>query len=154
RGVRSSRTCSRRWADGGQMTKLEFDVYAPEGVEDGAPVVVLLHGRGASKEDLRVLRPHLPAGVIAAFPQAPFEAAPWGYGPGWAWYRYLGEDRPEPESFNASLDALDAWLTALPDALPVKPGPLALGVFSHGGTLSVAIAMAHTGRGAACPRLV
>lgn len=131
------------------MTDLKFDVYPPEGVEDGAPVVVLLHGRGASKEDLRVLRPHLPAGVIAVFPQAPFEAAPWGYGPGWAWYRYLGEDRPEPESFNASLDALDAWLTALPDALPVKPGPLALGGFSQGGTLSVAYALAHPGRAAA-----
>jgi phospholipase/carboxylesterase len=131
------------------MRELEFDVYAPDGAEDGAPVVVLLHGRGASKEDLRVLRPHLPPGVVAVFPQAPFEAAPWGYGPGWAWYRYLGEDRPEPESFAASLDALEAWLAALPQALPVSPGPIALGGFSQGGTLSVAYALTHPGRIAA-----
>ena len=131
------------------MRELEFDVYASDGVADGAPVVVLLHGRGATKEDLRVLRPHLPAGVIAVFPQAPFEAAPWGYGPGWAWYRYLGEDRPEPESFAASLDALEEWLRDLPGALPVKPGPVALGGFSQGGTLSTAYALTHPGHIAA-----
>ena len=127
------------------MIELEFDAHASDGAGDGAPLVVLLHGRGASKEDLRVLRPHLPAGVVAVFPQAPFQAAPWGYGPGWAWYRYLGEDRPEPESFAASLNALEAWLAALPQALPVKPGPIALGGFSQGGTLSVAYALTHPG---------
>lgn len=128
------------------MRKLEFNVYAPEGAVDGAPVVVLLHGRGASESDLAPLAAQLPADAVAVLPRAPFPGAPWGYGPGWAWYRYLGRDRPEPESFSESLDALEACLDALPAELPVRPGPLVLGGFSQGGTLSMAFALTRPGR--------
>jgi phospholipase/carboxylesterase len=79
-------------------------------------------------------------------PRAPFPGAPWGYGPGWAWYRFLERDRPEPESLSASLRELDEFLTSLPDHLPIRPGPLVLGGFSQGGTLSLAYALTHPGR--------
>jgi phospholipase/carboxylesterase len=124
---------------------LEHDVFAPEGARDGAPLIVLLHGRGADKEDLAGLRPHLPADALLVLPRAPFPGAAWGYGGGWAWYRYLGEDRPEPESFEESQRQLRSFLQALPDTLPVRPGALVLGGFSQGGTMGLAYALRHPG---------
>lgn len=125
---------------------LEFDTYIPDDIADGAPLVVLLHGRGADKDDLAGLRPHLSAESILALPRAPFPGAPWGYGPGWAWYRYLGGSQPEAMSFRESLGAMDAFLDALPSRLPVRTGPIVLGGFSQGGTLSLAYALSRPGR--------
>jgi len=122
---------------------LHYDLLAPERPADGAPLIVLLHGRGASETDLRGLRPWLPAEALVVLPRAPFPGAPWGYGGGWAWYRYLSADRPEPESFRASQQALDAFLDALPSLMPVRPGPLVLGGFSQGGTMALAHALRH-----------
>ena len=128
------------------MSTLEYELHLPDGVQDGALLIVLLHGRGADRHDLLGLRSGLPAGAIIAAPQAPFPGAPWGYGPGWAWYRYLGQDRPEPESFTASQEALGAFLEELPEHLPVRPGRIALGGFSQGGTMSLAYALRTPGR--------
>jgi phospholipase/carboxylesterase len=125
---------------------MEFEVAVPEGAGDGAPLVVLLHGRGADRFDLAGLAPHLAPGAVVVTPQAPFPGAPWGYGPGWAWYRYLADDRPEPESFSRGQAALDAFLETLPGALPVRTGPVVLGGFSQGGTMSIACALRHPGR--------
>ncbi len=125
---------------------LEFDRYIPEHARDGAPVIVLLHGRGSNRTDLMGLRPYLPEEAIVVTPEAPFPGAPWGYGPGSAWYRFLGRDRPEPESFEEGQRALDAFLQALPEHLPVQPGPLVLGGFSQGGTMSLAYALRNPGR--------
>jgi phospholipase/carboxylesterase len=124
---------------------LTHRVEAGEGVREGAPVLVLLHGRGSHEEDLLGLRPHLPEEWMLVTPRAPFPGAPWGYGPGWAWYRFLGRDRPEPESFEASQAELDAFLLGLPDLLPVRPGPVVLGGFSQGGTMSLAKALRDPG---------
>lgn len=121
------------------------------------PVLVLLHGRGSNEDDLLQLAPLLTRGQGAgtegaepAFtvvtPRAPWPGAPWGYGPGWAWYRYLGEDRPEPDSFEASLEALDTFLDGLEDALGAAPGPLVLGGFSQGGTLSLGWSLTRPGQ--------
>lgn len=115
----------------------------PEGVEHGTLVVVLLHGRGADETDLLGLAPRLPQGAIVVAPRAPFPGAAWGYGPGWAWYRFLGDDRPEPETFAESLDRLESCLAALPEHITVDPGIVVLGGFSQGGTVSIAHALSH-----------
>jgi len=70
---------------------------------------------------------------------------PWGYGPGWAWYRFLGHNRPDPESFEASQDALGAFLSEIRAFLPVKTGTLVLGGFSQGGAMSMAYALRNPG---------
>ncbi|HUH12855.1 MAG TPA: alpha/beta hydrolase-fold protein [Longimicrobiales bacterium] len=127
---------------------LDYDLHAPAVPREGAPLVVLLHGRGADKDDLAPLRRFLPDDAFLATPRAPFEGAPWGYGPGWAWYRYVAEDRPEPASFSGGQEALDQLLDALPARLPVTPGPLIVGGFSQGGTASLAWALRHPGRAA------
>jgi phospholipase/carboxylesterase len=124
---------------------LEYESQIPEGAEDGAPLIVLLHGRGSDRHDLVGLRRGLPAGSILVTPQAPHPGAAWGYGPGWAWYRYLGEDRPEPESFEESQRLLHDFLDQLPSRLPIAPGPLVLGGFSQGATMSLAHALRRPG---------
>lgn len=119
---------------------LEFDVLHASAPAQGAPTVVLLHGRGADRKDLAGLRPHLPESWTLVLPDAPFAAAPWGYGPGRAWYRFLGRNRPEAESFEESVRALDGLVGTL-DA----SGPLYVGGFSQGGTLSLGWALARRG---------
>ncbi|MFP4622577.1 MAG: alpha/beta hydrolase [Gemmatimonadota bacterium] len=124
---------------------LETNVFEPAGAGDGTPVIVLLHGRGTDADDLVPLRPGLPADAALVLPRAPHPGAPWGYGPGWAWYRYEGGDRPEPESFRASQAALDALMAGLPGLLGREPGPVALGGFSQGGTMSLGWALRNPG---------
>lgn len=124
---------------------LRYDHYIPDNVRDGVPLIVLLHGRGSHKGDLIGLQPHLLPDAIVVAPEAPFPAAAWGYGPGWAWYRLAAPQRPDSETFEASRQQLHEFLTDLPGKLPVKPGPLILGGFSQGGTMSLAYALTHPG---------
>lgn len=109
-------------------------------------VIVLLHGRGSDERDLfpigRLLDPE--ATILSV--RAPFPAAPWGYGPGYAWYRFLGGTTPDPESFIAGQDALAAFIDALPARLGRATFPLVIGGFSQGGTSSLAYLMRHPGR--------
>jgi phospholipase/carboxylesterase len=125
---------------------LDLKVLAAGDPEDGAPVVVLMHGRGADPSDLAGLRRWIPDAAALVLPRAPFRASEWGYGPGWAWYQYDGEDRPEVHSFRASQDALHDLLESLPDALAYVPGPIVLGGFSQGGTMATGYALRLPGR--------
>lgn len=125
---------------------LKTRTRVPDDAGDGTPVVVLMHGRGADLTDLIPLGRAFPDGVALVFPRAPHPGAPWGYGPGWAWYRYEGEDRPEVESFRSSQAALDALIDGLPDLLGFEPGPVVPGGFSQGGTMAIGCALRHPGK--------
>lgn len=125
---------------------LTYEVDLPERPVDGASLIVLLHGRGSNRFDLLGLRRGLPADAIIVTPEAPFPGAAWGYGGGWAWYRFLGEDRPEPESFDESQRRLGEFLDEIPARLPISTGDIALGGFSQGGTMSLAYALRNPGR--------
>ena len=48
---------------------------------DASPLIILMHGRGASRTDLVPLGAHMPQHAIVVYPEAPFDAAQWGYGP-------------------------------------------------------------------------
>jgi len=124
---------------------LEFDRSVPNGASNGATVAVLLHGRGSHKGDLQALGPVLPDDWVLVTPQAPFSGLEWGYGPGWAWYRYVADDRLDPETLERSMDALDGFLEGLADTLGFEPGRVVLGGFSQGGTTSVAYALSRPG---------
>jgi len=130
---------------GRRCPELPFRLHVPEGARDGSPLLVLLHGRGSDEGDLQGLAPLLPDDVVLVTPQAPFTAGPWGYGPGWAWYRYLAEDRVDDPTLAGSLDALDGFLESITNSLPVRTGPLVLGGFSQGGTTSLAFALTRPG---------
>lgn len=127
------------------VAMLDYDLHVPPSGGEGAPLLVLLHGRGSHKGDLTALARRLLPGGLVVTPQAPFPAAPWGYGPGWAWYRYLGEDRVVPENLECSFEALDLFFEQLWSLLPSAPGPLFLGGFSQGGTMSLAYSLARPG---------
>lgn len=122
---------------------LEYRVSQEGGAAE--TVVVLLHGRGADADDMLGLQRGLPPSWMVVAPRAPFPAAQWGYGPGRAWYRYLGEDRPEPESFSTSLAQLEEFLAGLPAALGYTPSQLVIGGFSQGGTVSLGYALSRAG---------
>ncbi len=124
---------------------LGYDLSRPPELSDGATVAVLLHGRGSHRGDLQALRPNLPDRWALITPQAPHPGHPWGYGPGWAWYRYIEEDRVMDASLSASLRQLDDFLRALPGILGIAPGRLVLGGFSQGGTMSMAYALTRPG---------
>ena len=124
---------------------LKFQSHVAEGAADGSPLVVLLHGRGPDMGDLQALRGHLQEGTSLVTPQAPHPGAPWGYGSGWAWYRYLREDRPESTSLDEGLEELETFLNALADHVGFEPGSVVLGGFSQGGTVSLAYALRRPG---------
>lgn len=124
---------------------LTYESVVPAGVREGAPLVVLLHGRGADRYDLLGLAPILAPEAVVVSVQAPHAGPAWGYGPGWAWYRFHGTPAPDPESFAASQRALGEFLGAVRGELPVRTGPLALGGFSQGGTVSLAHALRNPG---------
>lgn len=128
---------------------LGFDVSGPKNAEGASTVLVLLHGRGSHRGDLQALRPTLPHAWTLVTPQAPHPGHPWGYGPGWAWYRYLGEDRVQDDTLRQSLDALEAFLAELPALVGFEPGRVVLGGFSQGGTTTLAYALTHPGAVAA-----
>jgi phospholipase/carboxylesterase len=128
---------------------LHYDVHAAQKAGHDALTVVLLHGRGADETDLAGLRRALPAHWTLVLPRAPFAGAQWGYGGGYAWYRYLGEDRPEPDSFSESLAALAELLETLPGRTGSSPERTLLGGFSQGGTLSLGYTVAANGNGLA-----
>lgn len=124
---------------------LTYQTHFPPHVAAGAPLVVLLHGRGADETDMLGLAEYLPQAMVVAA-RAPFPAAAWGYGPGFAWYRYLDEARPDPQHLRQAVTELAGLLAALPATLPAAPGPLVLGGFSQGGTVSLAYALQHPGQ--------
>jgi len=124
---------------------LKYEQHIPSGAADGAPLVVLLHGRGSDRFDLLGLADALAPGAVVVTPEAPHPGMPWGYGPGWAWYQFLGRNVPEPASFEASQQALGEFLGEIREQLPVRTGPLVLGGFSQGGVMSMAYALRNPG---------
>lgn len=124
---------------------LKYEQHVPTSAADGAPLVVLLHGRGSDRFDLIGLADALAPGAVVVTPEAPHSGIPWGYGPGWAWYRFLGRNVPEPDSFERSQAELGTFLDRIRGELPVRTGPLVLGGFSQGGVMSMAYALRNPG---------
>ncbi|MDZ7778925.1 MAG: alpha/beta hydrolase-fold protein [Gemmatimonadota bacterium] len=124
----------------------EFETSGPRPPSAGDTIAVLLHGRGSDKNDLQGLRRLVPDTWTLVTPRAVHAGAPWGYGPGWAWYRYLEDDRVDPATLDASLSALDHFLDALPRHLGGPVDRIVLGGFSQGGTTSLAYALSRPER--------
>lgn len=101
---------------------------APATGRTAAPLLLLLHGYGASERDLPGLVDHLPAGLAWASLRAPL-ALPHG---GHAWVPITVPGRPDPQAVADATDAVLAWLDEhVPVTTPVVP----LG-FSQGGLLA------------------
>lgn len=122
---------------------LHHRILTPERSISGSPVLVLLHGRGSDEMDLQPLGQLLAPDATLVLPRGPWDGATLGYGSGWAWYRFLGGATPDPEQFEASQLALTGLLEALPRL--GADGPVILGGFSQGGTMSLGQALRRPG---------
>jgi phospholipase/carboxylesterase len=122
---------------------LQHRILPPERPTPGAPVVVLLHGRGSDEMDLQPLGQLLAPGATLVLPRGPYDGAELGYGGGWAWYRFLGGTTPDPAQFEASQEALAGLLESLPRL--GSSGPVILGGFSQGGTMSIGYGLRRPG---------
>jgi len=90
------------------MTGSDFGAHivATAGSTDpGAPLVVLLHGRGSNEQEILSLVPHLPAGPAYAAVQAPIAE-----GGGFAWFANRGIGRPVADSLRTTMDWFRVWL--------------------------------------------
>ncbi|HET9731404.1 MAG TPA: hypothetical protein VFP54_01910 [Acidimicrobiales bacterium] len=103
----------------------------------GAPLVVLLHGRGSNETDIIGLAAHLPAGPTYAAVRAPI-----GEGGGYAWFANRGIGRPVAASLAETMAWFRAWLDGVaPDGRPV----VVVG-FSGGGAFAGGLVLADPGR--------
>lgn len=108
-----------RW--GGQP----LEIGGPE--NPSTPLVVLLHGRGASENSMIELAPHLPFGPAYAAVRGPIEE-----GTGFAWFDDQGIGHPVAGSLAATVDWFMTWLDAEGD--PERP--VILVGFSGGATFA------------------
>lgn len=113
-------------------------VVAMYGTTDAdAPLVVLLHGRGADEESILGLASHLPKGPAYAAVRAPI-----GEGGGYAWFANRGIGRPVAESLRATMDWFRTWL----DDVAPAGRPVILVGFSGGAAFAGGLVLDDPGR--------
>lgn len=98
------------------------------GISPTSPLIVALHGYGASEQDLVGLRVAYPAGVATAFLRAPLTLNPGSY----AWFPITTIGNPDVAAVDAAATALLDWLEANAAGRPV----IVLG-FSQGSTVAL-----------------
>ncbi|KRF16455.1 phospholipase [Nocardioides sp. Soil797] len=108
----------------------EAPVVATAGSTDPqAPLVVLLHGRGADESSILALAEHLPDGPAYAAVRAPIAE-----GGGFAWFENRGIGRPVEESLAEAIAWFRDWLDEIaPEGRPVIPVGFSGGAAFAGG---------------------
>ncbi len=110
----------------------------PDGDIEEPPLLVLLHGRGATEEDLLPIAQQLPDELAVLSLRAPSPL-----GPGYTWYQLdlsgggLHASQPHAEDFNRSLDLLTQSIDAAADEYDCDTDRIGLLGFSQGAILSL-----------------
>ncbi len=102
-----------------------------------APLVVLLHGRGADERDIVTLADRLPVGPAYVALRAPIAE-----GGGFAWFGNQGIGRPLPASLATSVTWFTTWLNSVVDG----GRPVVLVGFSGGATFAGGAVLAEPAR--------
>ncbi len=125
---------------------LNFTVVEPNGFNttNQYPIVVLMHGFGASSRDLAPLASAINArGYIYAFPQAPIEMRMGLGGIGYAWAPISGEGIKE--SINNSKVLINRFLDELLNLYGNQDTKVVLGGFSQGAMMALEVGLARPG---------
>lgn len=98
-------------------------------------LLLLMHGLGANEHDLSALAPIVdPDGhFVTVCPRAPY-----GYGPGFAWFR-MEEPTLVGSTMQSSLEAVEEVVAEACDTYGVKREEAVFGGFSMGGAMSLAM---------------
>ena len=121
---------------------LNFTVVEPNGFnpKNHYPIVVLMHGFGASSKDLAPLASAIHStGYIYAFPQAPIEMRMGVGGFGYAWAPISGEGIDE--SINNSKNLINKFLDQLVKLYGDEDTKLVLGGFSQGAMMALEVGL-------------
>lgn len=105
--------------------------------DPGAPLVILLHGRGATEVDILGLADLLPPGPTYAAVRAPIAE-----GGGYAWFENRGVGRPVADSLTQTTSWFRSWL----DDFTPPARPVVLIGFSGGAAFAGGLALADPGR--------
>tara|TARA_Y100000590_G_scaffold371959_1_gene434660 strand:- start:1867 stop:2553 length:687 start_codon:yes stop_codon:yes gene_type:complete len=126
---------------------LNFTVVEPNGFNphNHYPIVVLMHGFGASSKDLAPLASAINArGYIYAFPQAPIEMRMGFGGIGYAWAPISGDGIEE--SINNSKSLINRFLDELLELYGDEDTKVVLGGFSQGAMMALEVGLESPGR--------
>jgi phospholipase/carboxylesterase len=101
--------------------------------------LVLLHGRATSEQDLVPLFDALDPErrLVGVAPRGPLSFPPGGA----HWYAPRDVGYPDPDTFLSTLELLDGWFDALPEALGVPVERTVLGGFSQGAAMAYALGL-------------
>jgi phospholipase/carboxylesterase len=107
-----------------------------------APVVAMIHGWKGDETVMWIFKRTVPPGVAIVAPRAPLAIDDGGYG----WFRRDGAElQPEPDSLEAGLNALQEFLTSLPNHYSVDPARIVLMGFSQGAAMCNTLAITQPG---------
>jgi phospholipase/carboxylesterase len=102
------------------------------------PTLILLHGRGASEDDLLGLSEYMDERFMFIAARAPF---PFQFGGGYTWYDLLEVGKPEPKMFSESYSRLVQFFEDVKKGYPVDPSKIFLLGFSMGTMMSYSLAL-------------
>jgi phospholipase/carboxylesterase len=123
-----------------EMADLLYTAHVPEG--EDLPVIVALHGWGASAHDLLGLAPVLFDGkAIVLCPQGPVRMPVGGGMTGYGWFPLSPGTPPDPATFHASADRLRAFLDDVLPRYAVDRKRVVLLGFSQGGVMAYDLAL-------------
>lgn len=122
------------------MTTIHTIERKPRVASERPPLLLLLHGYGASEHDLFDLADYVDPRMHVVSARAVL-ALPWG---GYAWYHLGGAPGnlvPDPPSRAHALDLVQKFVAALPGRVGTDPERTFLFGFSQGAIISLGLAM-------------
>lgn len=123
-----------RWQQAGSLPYIEVAVEAV-GKDTGAPpLVIALHGRGSSPDDLAGIAPLLDPGWRYVLPQAPRRLDFGAFGTGHSWYEPIPA---QPAVMAVAREALTSFLAEIHARYDTPPERTALLGFSQGAVMTL-----------------